>query len=150
MRMARACRALPVMLVVSLLALAACTSQVRAAFVPNGAPLDLAAAEQLARTADLSSVSSVDVASAPAARQQVLRDLRSHGSAGDRAADLLTQGFPALTPSVPVLVRIGPFEGKQALVVVEAYGDASGRLAHRRLWVFDLASGSVLQASSYR
>lgn len=144
-------RRLPLILVLAAaIALAGCSRSFQVTFEPNGAPLDAAGAESLARGLDISALSSFDSASAPTERQTVLKDLRLRGQAGDRAATLLTEGFPPDTPSVPVLVRISPFGGRQALVVVEAYGDASGPLAHRRLWVFDLETGAVLDAASYK
>jgi hypothetical protein len=143
-------RAIIVAAVLGLLVAAGCGKPFRVTFEPSGAPLDTAGVEALARATDISGVSSVDVAAAPDVRDSVLRDLRTRGASGDRAATLLTQGFPPRTPSVPVLVRISQVSGKPSLIVVEAYGDAKGTLTHRRLWVFDLATGSVVQASSFR
>lgn len=132
------------------LAATACSGRVQATLEPDGAPLDMAAVEQLARTTDISSVSSIAVADAPRIRDEVLRDLRTRGTVGDRAATLLTQGFPTRTEAVPVLVRASLVDGSKALIVVEASGGATGRLIYRRLWVFDLSSGAVLRASSFR
>jgi hypothetical protein len=83
-------------------------------------------------------------------RANVLADLRTRGSLGRRAADLLTIGFPARTASVPVLVRACLVDGKDAILVVEAYGSPGGTLTHRRLWVFDRVSGALLLAASFR
>jgi hypothetical protein len=83
-------------------------------------------------------------------RASVLSQLRAKGGLGARAADLLTTGFPARTPSVPVLVRGSHVDGVDAVIVVEAFGSAGGMLVHRRLWVFDRATGSVLRAVSIR
>lgn len=132
------------------LAATACSGRVQATLEPDGASLDMAAVEQLARTTDISSVSSIAVTDAPRIRDEVLRDLRTRGAVGDRAATLLTQGFPTRTEAVPVLVRASLVDGSKALIVVEASGGATGRLIYRRLWVFDLSSGAVLRASSFR
>lgn len=119
-------------------------------FEPNGAPLTAIEAERLASSTDIASFANVSVAEAPALRSRMLTQLRAEGDAGVRAARLLTVGFPASTPSVPVLVRVSSFEGTSAIVVVEAFGDTGGKLTHRRLWVFDTASGGVVRAASYR
>jgi hypothetical protein len=83
-------------------------------------------------------------------RGQVLADLRTRGELGQRAADLLTVGFPERTAAVPVLVRASAVDGVDAVIVVEAFGSQGENLTHRRLWVFDLASGAVLRAASFR
>jgi hypothetical protein len=116
----------------------------------SGAPLTVAQAESLAKSADLASVASVDVAHAPQARQRVLADLRATGATGDRAATLLTKGFPPDAASVPVLVRVGAVDGRTCLIAVEAWGDASGALTHRRLWLFDFGTEQLIKAGSYR
>jgi hypothetical protein len=80
----------------------------------------------------------------------VLSDLRTQGGFGERAADLLTVGFPDQTASVPVLVRGCSVDGVDAILVVEAFGSAQSMLVHRRLWVFDRATGELLRAASVR
>jgi hypothetical protein len=137
-------------LLVGSLIVTACSGQVQATLEPEGAPLDLAAVEQLARATDISSVSSIDVADAPDIRDEVLRDLRTRGAVGDRAATLLTRGFPPRTAAIPVLVRASLVDGSAALIVVEASGDPTGRLIHRRLWVFDATSGAVVHAAAFK
>jgi hypothetical protein len=127
-----------------------CGSQVGLDYEENGTPLMLSEAEALARQADLSPAAGIDVAHAPDARVDVLVGLRSRGAAGDRAASLLTQGFPERTAAVPVLVRIASVNGTRSVVVVEAVGDASGELDGRRLWVFEYASGRIVLSSVYR
>jgi hypothetical protein len=119
-------------------------------FEPNGAPLDMAGAEQLARTADLGPASGIDVGQAPEARTRVLTDLRTRGATGDLAASLLTRGFPERTAAIPVLVRACTVDGRSAIIVVEAYGGATGALTRRRMWIFDAKSGEIIRASSYQ
>jgi hypothetical protein len=128
----------------------ACTGHLRVRFEATGAALTTAAADQLAQATDISAVSGVKASDAPALRAQVLADLRTHGPLGDRAADLLTAGFPARTLAVPVLVRASKVDGHDAILVVEAFGEAGGTLTHRRLWIFDVKSGGILGASSFR
>jgi hypothetical protein len=129
---------------------AGCGGPFHARFDPSGAALTTSAAERLARATDISALARVRATDAPALRDTVLRDLRTRGASGDRAATLLTAGFPERTLAVPVLVRVCPVDGRAAIVVVEAFGEAPGYLVHRRLWVFDAASGGILAAASFR
>jgi len=138
--------------VLASLALAACgrppaTPTVR--FETGGAPLSSAAAEALAASTDISAFASVTSTDAPALRAEVLGQLRAKGAAGVRAAELLTNGFPARTASVPVLVRLCAVDGIDAVLVVETFGDAGTMLTHRRLWIFDRATGALLRAASF-
>lgn len=139
-------------IVLTALLLVACARATppRVLFEPNGTPLTAAEAETLAASTDITPVADIRVDAAPALRTDVLRQLRTEGVTGSRAAQLLTTGFPASTASVPVLVRACSFEGTSAVVVVEAFGDADGTLTHRRLWVFATASGDVIRAASFR
>ncbi len=138
-------------IVVSALVLAACGP----AALPHvrletaGAALTAASAETLAATTDIRAFASVETSRAPALREAALQELRSSGAEGARAAELLTAGFPAETASVPVLVRFCQVDGVDAVVAAEAYGDAGGMITHRRLWVFDPASGALLRAASF-
>ena len=118
-------------------------------FETAGAPLTSATAEALAASTDIEALSGVTMADAPALRDEMLAQLRAKGKAGSCAAELLTTGFPKRTASVPVLVRDCTVDGVEAVVVVEAYGDAGKTLTHRRLWVFDRATGAILRAASF-
>ena len=130
---------------------AGCAKKFEVRIEDGGAPLTGAQAERLAATTDISSLASVTTTDAVAMRVRVLGELRTHGALGVRAADLLTIGFPARTAAVPVLVRASPVDGVDAVVVVEAFGSSEGgALVHRRLWVFDRASGAILRAASVR
>jgi len=119
-------------------------------FEAKGAPLTAIEAEKLAASTDIASLAGVTTEDASTLRAAMLEQLRAFGADGERAADLLTAGFPKDTASVPVLVRVCRFEGRSAFVVVEAFGDAGGALAHRRLWVFDATTGNVVRAASFR
>jgi hypothetical protein len=116
----------------------------------SGPALSSTAAQRLAATTGIGALASVTTTAAVAMRASVIADLRTRGSLGQRAADLLTTGFPARTASVPVLVRASTVDGVDAILVVEAYGSPGGKLTHRRLWVFDRASGALLLAASFR
>jgi hypothetical protein len=118
--------------------------------VTDGAPLTVVQADQLAASTDISALASVSSTDAAAMRTSVLTRLRSQSDFGARAADMLTAGFPAKTSSVPVLVQASKVSGVDAIVVVEAFGSAGGKLAHRRLWIFDRATGALIRASSFR
>jgi hypothetical protein len=131
-------------------AVAGCGSTIDASFDESGGPLSLSEAETIAQEADLSPADGIDVAHAPDARVDVLVWLRGRGSAGERTATLLTEGFPERTAAVPVLVRIAEVDGVRSIIVVEAVGAASGPLTSRRLWVFEYASGRVVRSSTYR
>lgn len=128
-----------------------CTPQPYALrYEPTGEPLTGLEAETLAATTDVSALSKTPSADAPALRSDVLEELRAKSEAGQRAADLLTEGFPEKTEAVPVLVRFSSVDGTAAVVVVEAFGDDGGMLTHRRLWVFVRDSGAILRAASFR
>jgi len=145
----RARLALAVLL--SAVALAACgpVTGPSVRFEASGAPLTSAGAEKLAASTDIGALSRVTTAEAPSLRDEMLAQLRAEGAAGVRAAELLTAGFPERTASVPVLVRDCSVDGIAAVVVVEAYGDTGKTLTHRRLWVFDRATGAILRAASF-
>ena len=107
-------------------------------------------AERLAAGTDIGALASVTATDAVAMRTKVLSGLRTRGNLGQRAADLLTIGFPEHTASVPVLVRASTVDGVDSIIVVEAFGSDGGLLTHRRLWVFDRASGAITRAASFR
>lgn len=127
-----------------------CTPRFQVRLESNGPALTSATARQLAAATGIGALASVTTTDAVAMRATVLADLRARGSLGQRAAELLTAGFPAKTASVPVLVRACRVDGTDAILVVEAYGSAGGTLTHRRLWVFDRSSGALLLAASFR
>lgn len=137
--------------VLSALVLAACSggSLPGVRLETEGAPLTAAGAERLAASTDIRAFASVETSRAPALRASALQELRASGEAGTRAADLLTAGFPEKTASVPVLVRFCRVDGADAVMAVEAYGDAGSMITHRRLWVFDRDSGTLLRAASF-
>ena len=140
--------ALVLALAVSLGACSSRESPVR--FEPNGGSLSGQGAERLAASTGVDSLAGVTTSDAPSRREAALGTLRTAGPLGVRAADLLTTGFPARYPAVPVLVRACKVDGVDAIVVVEVFGDANGPLTHRRLWVFDRSTGNVTRAASFR
>lgn len=139
---------------IAVLALALVTSGCARAFQvkieTSGAALTGVQAERLAATTDISALASVTSTDAVTMRATVLSDLRTRGQLGVRAADLLTTGFPPHSAAVPVLISSCTVDGTKAVLVVEAFGSPGGELTHRRLWVFDAATGTVLRAASFR
>jgi hypothetical protein len=136
-------------LLLTAIVLAACSARTGVVFDPKAGSMTMAQVEQRARTTSVASASDLDRTSAPAARQKVLVDLRTRGADGQRAAALLTKGFPQDTPSVPVWIGVGPVDGIRSVVAIEAYPDKTGRLQWRRLWVFDIGTGAVRLAATY-
>lgn len=136
--------------IVCLVALSGCKPSVQIDFQPSAPATSYDEVERQAASADLGSASRITVSDAPEARSRALVWLRRQGAEGDRAASILTTGFPVRTAAVPVLVHIAEIEDVRALVVVEAFGEASGSLDHRRLWVFDYDTGVLIRSSSYR
>jgi hypothetical protein len=118
-------------------------------FEASGAPLTAATADALAASTDIGAFASIESSSAPALRMKALEKLRAQGEIGARVAELLTEGFPPVTLSVPVLVRVCQVDGKDAVLVIEAYGGAGGKLTHKRSWVFELGTGTILRATSF-
>jgi hypothetical protein len=138
------------MLVFGVLLLSACTTSTRIAFTADVGSMSAAEIDTLAEGADLGSVEGVDVAEAPDVRTDALVWLRGQGAVGDRAATLLTVGFPARTAAVPLIVQVASVDGVRSLVVIEAFGDKSGPLRYRRLWVFDYKTGDLVRSAAYR
>lgn len=129
---------------------AGCCAPVRVVWIPEGKPQTLVDSEQTARDADISYASGTDPEDAPDLRGEVLVWLRERGPDGDRAASLLTQGFPARVKAVPVHVEIASVDGTRSLIVVEAIAGSPGRLDARRLWVFEMDSGRLVRSTSFR
>jgi hypothetical protein len=51
---------------------------------------------------------------------------------------------------VPVLVKGAAMDGSAVWVVVETWGDRTGALSHRRVWVLTREAGDVLYYRSWR
>jgi hypothetical protein len=129
--------------------LVACTGAIEPVWVPDGGSLTSAQVDELAAAADLSPIRGVGLEQAPDVRTDVLVWLRGRGPDGDRAASLLTRGFPERTAAVPVHVEIAQVDGARSLIVVDAAGGKSGALDLKRLWLFDMASGRLLRSTTF-
>jgi hypothetical protein len=137
-------------LIVVALMLSACSRSVRVDFTADAGSMTTAEVESLAKGVDLAPVEGISVADAPDVRTDALVWLRGQGAVGDRAATLLTVGFPDRTAAVPLIVSAARVDGVRSLVAVEAFGGDSGPLSYRRLWIFDYETGALLSSASYR
>lgn len=127
-----------------------CSGGPKARLVDEGARYvrdDLAG---LLADADVAAAEKISTDEVANVRKEVLVDLRLQGDDGSAVADLLTRGFPADTAAVPVIVELAEFEGKDSWVIIEVWGDESGTLDHRRIWVFDRETGALVASASKR
>jgi hypothetical protein len=127
-----------------------CVSRPRVDWIPDGPSRTITEVVQSVSTVDISAVRDVRIEDAPDERTAVLVWLREQGTDGDRAASLLTQGFPTRTASVPVRVEIAPVDGVRSLIAVEAFGEKTGLLVYRRVWVFEMDSGRLVRSAAFR
>lgn len=147
---AAACAMAALTLVLASALVSGCARDFMPRFVPDGGTMNASDVESMTQNADLSPVAGIDVGHAPDARTDALVWLRRQGALGDRAATLMTTGFPDRTAAVPLIVEIARVDGIRSLVVVEAFGGASGSLSFRRLWLFDLDTGDLLRSTAFR
>jgi len=139
-----------------LLALAACALLVSACSAPRITWVDDGSAySRVEARAIAESVNAGEIANRPTAegsnlRHEALADLRMQGDEAARAADVLTATFDPATRAVPLYVEAAALDGRDVLIMVEAWGPKSGTLEFKRTWVLDASSGDVLDASSAR
>lgn len=143
----------PIALCVLLLAMVgtvACGSPSHVTYIPEGSSYavdDLVAALTSSDPGVTAQISSED---APEVRQETLADLRKNGEAAALLADTLTAEFPLDAAAVPYLVELGAFDGEQAWIVYESWGESDEELVHRRLWVLSYDDRTVLATHSIR
>jgi hypothetical protein len=137
-------------LLAALLMLGACAGRIRPVWEPDGGSLTDSQVDALAAGADVSAASGVALEDAPDVRTDVLVWLRSQGADGDRAASLLTAGFPDRTAAVPLYVEIAQVDGVRSLIVVEAAGAKDGTLGVKRLWLFEMLSGRLVRSKTFQ
>lgn len=142
--------ALPLLAAVLLLAVSACARSPRIAWAPDGGSYTMAQAGRLAARTDISAISGTPESDARDLRQRYLTSLRSHGKRAAALADHLTRDFPVDSSSVPVRVEAATVDDRQVWIVIEAWAEKGGTLAHRRLWLLDRADYSIVGSSSYR
>jgi predicted small lipoprotein YifL len=85
--------------------------------------------------ADTKALSGRPTADGVKLRHEALAALRREGQSASAVADLLTRTFPSDTTGVPVYIERATFDGKPAVLVVEATGPESGSLSTKSLWV---------------
>ena len=128
--------------------LVACGPATRATFIPDGGSYAADDLAGLLANADLSAFSDVATEDAIEIRQKVLASLRREGADAAALADTLTAEFPPDADSIPAVVERATYEGSPVWIVIESWGDADGKLTHRRLWVFSYNERAVLAAQS--
>jgi hypothetical protein len=127
-----------------------CASAARAAFTPDGGSYGADDLTQLLQDADLSAFSDIPTDDAAETRTRILASLRQEGDDAAALADTLTSDFPTDITSVPAIVERGTYEGEQAWIVIESWGEPGGTLAYRRIWVFSYDERAVVAATSAR
>jgi len=117
--------------------LASCAPAHRVTYIPEGGSYTVDDLARLLDEADLGAAVRIDTSDAVDERQSTLADLRREGDDTGRLADTLTLDFPA---------DLATYEGAEAWVVIEAWGEEGGSLTHRQLWVLSYDDGAVLAA----
>ena len=132
-------------LVLALLVLAAIQgcSPNRPTFVDTGASYNQKSVLALAASVETTSLAQTSTERATALRHEALTALRSSGERAVPVADLITRTFPADTRGVPVYFERASFDGKLAIIMIEATGPPKGKLSSKRVWVLD-ENGAVL------
>lgn len=110
-------------------------------FVDEGASYNETSVMALADGIDTSRLANTPSDDAAGLRHEALTTLRSLGGRAVPIADMLTRTFSAQTRGVPVYFERATFNGKAAVVVIEAAGPANGKLIAKRVWVLDEQGG---------
>lgn len=137
-----------VLLLVTALVTCACTSPSAIDYIPEGDSYGADDLVEALESSDPGQSASVDTQDAAEVRQDALTNLRRNGEDASMIADILTSEFPVDVAAVPYRVELGEYDGTRAWIVFEAWGEAEGQLASRRLWVFSYEDGSLLTAQS--
>lgn len=145
-RVARAALIVALVVTIAVASLVGCARK-GPVFVDAGVAHTKASALSILAQADTAQVASRPTAEGSKLRHDALAALRRQGSTASAAADLLTRAFPSDTSGVPVYVERGTYEGKPAVLIVEATGPSSGSLNAKRLWVVG-ENGDILFAGS--
>lgn len=116
-------------------------------YVDSGRSYDATAALDVLAQTDSSAVAKESASNTTRLRTRALAELTRTGTAGSKAASLLTSTFPSNAGGVPLYVERVTFNGKPSVLVVEAAGRAGGTLDSKRLWVIG-DDGEVLFAGT--
>lgn len=130
--------------VVALLVLVGCSTALE--WDPQAGTVTSAQLDQQLKSAATDDLKAVSVAQARERRDRALAGLREENG-GSEVADVLTKAFARGNAGVPVYIGRGTFSGKQAIIVIEAYGAPGGKLEHKRLWVLS-EDGTPLYSST--
>ncbi|MHB1342293.1 MAG: hypothetical protein ACYC77_10565 [Coriobacteriia bacterium] len=139
---------LPVLLAALCLMLAGCATTLE--YVPEGVDYTLDEVEDLAQSIPLGPVEDIATEDGTETRQQRLTELRGYGDTERALADALTSDFPVDPGAVPVYIEAGRVDGDVVWIIIEAWGEQGSTLVHRRLWVLDRTTYTVLTSSSFR
>ena len=112
-------------------------------FVDEGSSYSESSVMVIADEVDTSQLANTPSTEGPALRHEALTALRALGGRAVPVADLITKTFSAETRAVPVYFERTTFDGKPAIVMIEAAGPAKGKLTAKRVWVLD-EQGDVL------
>jgi len=118
------------------------------AFVDAGNSYDQTSVAALAESVDTTALAGTPSEKAEDLRHDALTALRSRGGSAVAVADMVTKTFSAETRAVPVYFERATFNGKPAVIMVEAAGPAGGTLSARRIWVLDEEGGVLFMGSS--
>jgi hypothetical protein len=127
-------------------ALTGCSKQT-APFVDGETSYDQTSVMAVARGIDTSRLADTSSSDAAPLRNKALTQLRSRGGRAVPVADMLTRTFSAQTRGVPVYFERATFEGKPAIVMIEAAGPENGKLTAKRVWVLDERGGVLFVGS---
>jgi len=116
-------------------------------FVDSNNSYDQTSVMRLAESIDTTKLAGTPSDKAADLRHKALTALRSEGGRAVPVADMLTKTFPADTRAVPVYFERATFDGKPAIIVVEAAGPKEGKLSARRVWVLDEQGGVLFMGS---
>lgn len=142
--------ATPVLLIIIALALVGCGRNTTMEYIPEGGSYALVEIEAVARSVNVTPLENVLPSDIPDTRQKYLTDLRGHGGEASRVADALTRDFPLDTAAVPLLVEAAEVDGRPVWLIVEAWAEEGGTLAHRRLWLLDRETLDLVDSMSFR
>ncbi|MBI5231746.1 MAG: hypothetical protein HY876_06240 [Coriobacteriales bacterium] len=128
------------------LVIAGCRPQTEPVWVDDDVSYTLAGARRLLREVDSSAVAKTRGPDAQRMRQDALVSLRNRGGDAEQAATLVTKTFPSNTRAVPVYFERARVDGRDALLVIEAWGPSGSPLTLERLWIIDMSTGQILDS----
>lgn len=116
-------------------------------YVDEGRVYTISTVATVTSAVEIGKVAGADVSSAKVMRHDALVALRSSGSGGSEAANLITRTFPSQARSVPLYVERASLGDRPVWILVEAVGPKDGKLADKRVWVIG-DDGEILYAAT--